>query len=342
MRAKFTILYYMMIFFAIGLTVLAVSTWINFLHNPIIQAEQQVIYVLKPGTSVRQFAEDLQQIGQLAHTNYFVAYVKLKRQEAELQAGKYQFTGPLTPSEILQIVVSGEVLQAQITLVEGWRFQDLMQAVREHSEIEQTLQDKTPQQIMHAIGAAEQHYEGMFYPETYHFPSGTQDVAVYKRAYQAMQNHLGREWAQRQENLPYANAYQALIAASLVEKETAIDAERPMVAGVLVRRLQKGMLLQFDPTVIYGLQEDYDGQLLRKHLSIPNPYNTYLSPGLPPTPIAMPSLLSIRAALNPDDSDNLYFVATGDGGHIFSKTLDEHNKAVRDYRRKSKMVNELP
>jgi UPF0755 protein len=210
----------------------------------------------------------------------------------------------------------------------------MMAAVTRHQALRNTLAGQSAEQVMTQLGHPGQHPEGRFYPDTYHFPRGEKDVDFLKRAYRRMERFLAREWEQRADNLPLDSPYEALILASIVERETALPEERPKIAGVFIRRLQKNMLLQTDPTVIYGMGEHYDGNIRRRDLEADTPYNTYLHPGLTPTPIAMPSGAAIRAVLHPEDGRELYFVATGDGGHHFSATLKEHNRAVRKYQLK--------
>jgi UPF0755 protein len=228
-------------------------------------------------------------------------------------------------------LVNGEVVQHSLTIIEGWTFQQLLQAVRSHPMLTQTLADADPQAVMEALAEPGTHPEGWFYPDTYRFPRGTSDVEFLRRAYRVMQQRLAAEWEKRAEGLPLKSPYEALVLASLIERETAVAAERTRIAGVFVRRLRKGMRLQTDPTVIYGMGDAYEGRIRWRDLRTDTPYNTYTRHGLPPTPIAMPSGAAINAALNPADGKELYFVSRGDGSHHFSATLEEHNAAVRCY-----------
>ncbi|MDJ0654269.1 MAG: endolytic transglycosylase MltG [Xanthomonadales bacterium] len=250
-----------------------------------------------------------------------------------LQAGEYLFREPLTPLELLQKMASGEVVLHTLTVIEGWRFNELMQAVSGHPALKQTLPaDAGPELVASELGL--ESVEGRFLPETYRFPRGTSDVEFLERARQSMDRVLARAWERRMSGLPYERPYEALIMASIIEKETGRADERGRIAGVFVRRLQKRMRLQTDPTVIYGLGDAFDGDLRRRDLRTDTPYNTYTRHGLPPTPIAMPGQASVEAALNPEDGDALYFVSRGDGSHVFSATLEEHNRAVDEYQRK--------
>jgi len=218
--------------------------------------------------------------------------------------------------------------------VEGWNFKQMRVAIAGQQALEQTLVELSDQEIMQRLGYADEHPEGRFLPDTYHFPKGTTDLAFLKRAYQAMQGLLDAEWEQRDPGLPLNSPYEALILASIVEKETGLASERPEIAGVFVRRLKKGMKLQTDPTIIYGMGESYKGNIRRRDLKQDTPYNTYLHKGLTPTPISMPGADALHAVLHPKEGKSLYFVAKGEGSHQFSKTLVEHNRAVRKYQLK--------
>jgi UPF0755 protein len=225
-------------------------------------------------------------------------------------------------------------VQHALTIIEGWTFKQLMAAVRRHQALTQTLAGVEEQEVMSRLGLEAMHPEGWFYPDTYHFPKGTTDAEFLRRAHQRMTTFLQTAWEKRDKDLPLDSPYQALILASIIEKETGVPSERSKIAGVFIRRLRKGMRLQTDPTVIYGMGERYDGNIRRRDLVTDTPYNTYVHKGLTPTPIAMPSGMAIEAALHPEDGTALYFVATGDGGHHFSNTLEAHNEAVRKYQLK--------
>ncbi|MCW5589985.1 MAG: endolytic transglycosylase MltG [Legionellales bacterium] len=336
LRLSWHVLRLITIFVIMSCFAYGLFTWIHFLETPIIKKDETFIYTLKPGSGLMNLAWDLHRAGKMPHPRLFILMTQLKQQANKLQAGFYEFKGPLTPLELLDAIVSGKTRQSRITLIEGWTFKEALQAINANPDLTHELRGKSPQEIIMLLGIPETHLEGLFYPDTYHFPRGTTDVHLLKIAYQLMQKHLLTAWQQRSDNLPFTTPYQALIAASLVEKETALIAERPKVAGVLIRRLQKKMLLQFDPTVIYGLGKDYTGNITRADLRKDTPYNTYLHPGLPPSPIALPSLSSIQAVMHPDSSNALYFVADGRGGHVFSDTLAEHNQAVANYLRQLK------
>ncbi|MET0065500.1 MAG: endolytic transglycosylase MltG [Candidatus Thiodiazotropha sp.] len=306
----------------------------DFLSSPLSLPEQGVDYVLVPGTSVRGLAEDLKHKGILQKPVLFELMVRWSGQASRLRAGEYHLMQGTTPPRLLEIFTSSRVVQHALTLIEGWTFKQMMQAVKSNPILQQTLSDGDLQSITQQLGLQESHPEGLFYPDTYHFPKGTTDKEFLSRAYQRMQEVLQNAWAGREEGLPFETPYEALILASIVERETGLPEERGKIAGVFVRRLKKGMLLQTDPTVIYGMGEDYDGNIRKKDLRTDTPYNTYVRKGLPPTPIAMPSGAAIEAVMHPEKGNELFFVATGNGGHVFSETLEAHNRAVRKYQLK--------
>lgn len=307
-----------------------------FRENPMAVTESGKVLTVKPGMSLNAVARDLEQQGLIENYRLFVWMARLGGKAAQLQAGEYQLMPGMTPPQLLQQMVEGKVHQYAITLVEGITFRELLQQLQDNPFLRHDLASLDNAAVMASIGHPGEHPEGRFLPETYHFPRGLSDVEFLRRAYQAMQERLEREWQGRAEGLPLKSPYEALILASIVEKETGLESERQAIAGVFVRRMKKGMRLQTDPTVIYGLGLDFDGNLRRRDLLSDTPYNTYTRRGLPPTPIAMPGADAIHAALHPDDSDKLYFVARGDGSHQFSATLEEHNRAVIEYQLKGR------
>ncbi|MEK7321784.1 MAG: endolytic transglycosylase MltG [Pseudomonadota bacterium] len=313
-----------------------VSGWLimdykAFSNNPLPIPPVGHHHIIPPGTSMKRLAEDLEQAGVVNHPIYLRWMARWQGKAGLIKAGEYVLPAGIAPSQLLDIVVSGAVVQHTLTIVEGWTFAQLLDAVRQHEAIQQTLDGASNEEIMTRLGHAGQHPEGMFMPDTYHFPRGISDVAFLQRAYQTLLDRLNEEWPKRDVTSPLKSAYQALILASIIEKETGVPEERTQIAGVFVRRLLAGMRLQTDPTVIYGLGTGFDGNLRRTDLMNDSPYNTYLYTGLPPTPIALPGLASIRAALHPAAGDTLFFVAKGDGSHSFSATLDQHNAAVKRY-----------
>lgn len=290
-----------------------------------------VNYQVKPGTSLIEVAKDLSEKGVLRQPFYLRALALDMGVSTKIKAGEYMILAKTTPVMLLDQLVRGKVLEYSLTLIEGWTFKQALAAVRIHPMIVQTLTSLSTEQIMDRLGYAGVYPEGRFFPDTYLFPRGTTDADILTRAYQRMGKVLAQEWQERAEGLPIKTSYEALILASIVEKETGVAGERKQVAGVFTRRLQKRMRLQTDPTVIYGMGESYNGNIRRKDLRTDTPYNTYVHAGLTPTPIALPGREAIHAVLHPADGDALYFVATGQGGHYFSATLKEHNQAVQKY-----------
>lgn len=240
----------------------------------------------------------------------------------------------MTAEGLIGLWQRGEVVQYSLTLVEGWNFRQVRNALAKSDKLQQTLTGLSDSQVMEKLGHGGVFPEGRFFPDTYRFVKGMTDVELLEKAYDRLDDVLAKEWSKRADDAPYSDPYQALIMASLVEKETGVPQERGQIAGVFVRRMQIGMLLQTDPTVIYGLGERYTGKLTRAHLKEATPYNTYVIAGLPPTPIAMVGREAIHAALNPVPGKSLYFVARGDGSHVFSDDLDAHNSAVREFQLK--------
>ena len=292
---------------------------------------------MEPGTGIGDIARELQRQPGLARPAFYLqAFVRLNGFAPRLQAGEYAIAPGATPRSLIEHIVAGRVIQHALVVVEGWTFKRLRQALAEHPKIAQTLQNVSDAEIMARLGRPGEHPEGRFFPDTYRFPSGLTDEAFLRRALAAMDRRLSEAWERRAADLSLREPYQVLILASIVEKETALPEERPAIAGVFERRLRKGMPLQTDPTVIYGLGDAFDGDLRRRDLAADTPYNTYLRKGLPPTPIALPGAESLAATVNPAAGDALYFVATGEGGHAFSATLEEHNRAVRRYQTKKR------
>jgi UPF0755 protein len=313
------------------------SNILQYVHQPL-HFDEAVTIDFKPGSSIRTLSRQLQSHDLLEHPDYFLTWGRLSGKATRLQAGEYLFSPGQSLGELVDDMVTGRVRQYSLTLVEGWTFREFLKAVAEHEAIEHTLKDVAYDDVMAALGYSGQHPEGRFYPDTYFIHKNTRDIALLQRAYQQMEMHLNMLWSGRDDELPFETPYDALIMASIVEKESAVPEERPVIAGVFINRLRKGMRLQTDPTVIYGIGESYDGDIRFRDLRTDTPYNTYTRKGLPPTPIAMPGLGALKAVMHPADTGYLYFVATGDGSgrHVFSATLDEHEKAVDKYQRKRK------
>ena len=298
------------------------------LNAPLV-AEGDGIITVKRGDTLASLNRELVQRGVIHSDWVLPVYARLNPQAANIKAGDYRIDASASLPSLMNDITNGKVVVYNITVVEGKTFKDLRASLVQTAGLEHTLNDKTDAQIATLLGI-DGSPEGWFMPETYQFHRGSSDLELLKRMYGEMQRTLEQEWPNRAEGLPLANPYQALILASIIEKETGVASERPQIAGVFVRRLQKDMLLQTDPSVIYGAA-DYHGDLTRKHLQTDTPYNTYINKGLPPTPIALPGKASIQAALHPADGDSLYFVADGKGGHTFSATYEEHQQAVARY-----------
>jgi UPF0755 protein len=334
MRHLLRILVLLVILAAIGAG--AIAWWSNkWLQQPIAGLQEKMTFEVPRGASTRSVATALNARGLLDQPQVWVAWSRLTRSDSALKAGEYELQPGLTPRGLLALLSSGQVLLHSITFIEGSTFADVRNALAANQAVLNANANRSDADIMRALGEPEVHPEGQFFPDTYRFPRGTTDLELLTIARRRMQDEVRRAWAKRVTDLPLASSYEALILASIVEKETALERERAQIAGVFVERLRRGMRLQTDPTVIYGMGVSYAGNIRRADLSRDTPYNTYTRPGLPPTPIAMPSRESLQAAVQPDLTGALFFVATGagDGSHYFSKTLAEHNLAVKRYLR---------
>lgn len=306
-----------------------VGSWFKFLYFPVITDEQGYHYRVRSGTSIGAVVDDLYTKNIITNRFYFKCLIRLRGNGEDLKAGEYLFPKGSSPSSILNQLVTGSGIIYQVfTIVPGWNFKELSEALLQDDNFIHTLGNLSDRDLMNQLGRPNVLPEGQFFPDTYYFLQGSDDIALLKRAFKAMQDKLKSAWRDRAVGLPYKNAYEALIAASLIEKEVYLKEERPIIAGVLVNRLRRDMLLQFDPTVIYGKGSTFNGKIRKEDLLENTPYNTYVHRGLPPSPISMPSMESLIAALHPVSHDYLYFVARGDGSHQFSKTLDEHHAAV--------------
>ena len=327
----------------LGLLVLAIlaSAWLwydihTFMSTPMNVSEQGLVIKVDQGSNLTRIAYQLKRQNVIDKPRYLTWYARWTKQANRIHIGEYKLEQNSTPLSFLESISKGEVIQYSITIVEGWNFKQVMTAINNNQYIEHTVADLTHNEIMTKLGHPGEHPEGRFMPDTYHFPRGINDMVVLERAYQAMESYLNKQWEQRDVGLPLKSAYEALILASIVEKETGLASERSAIAGVFSRRLQKKMRLQSDPTVIYGMGDRYKGNIRRSDLKQDNPYNTYRVFGLPPTPIAMPGRDAIDAVLKPEEGDALYFVSKGDGSHYFSATLKEHNNAVIKYQLKGR------
>jgi peptidoglycan lytic transglycosylase G len=299
--------------------------------TPLEMASLPTEFEVPAGTGLRATARILEKSGVRVRPLLFEILARATGRAASVKTGNYEIAAPLTPSRLLDKLTRGAVTQADIKIIEGSTFAQLRAALDASPVLRHDSRGLSDAQLLERVGAHEHHPEGLFFPDTYLFARNSSDLAVLRRAYRTLERHLAEEWEQRAADVPYKTPYDALIMASIVEKETGIAQERERIAGVLVNRLRIGMALQADPTVIYGLGGSFDGNLKRAHLTADGPYNTYTRPGLPPTPIALTGLASLRAALRPAQTKALYYVSRGDGSSEFSRSLEEHNRAVSKY-----------
>ena len=320
----------------VAVALAAAAAWYVFdrwLAAPLHAGDGPVQVEIPRGQPLSVTANDLAARGVLDHPQWLIAYARVTGADARVRAGEYMIEPGTTPAGLLALFESGKVVQHAVTFVEGWTFREVRAALAREPRLRQTLAGQGDAAVMRALEEHDQHPEGMFFPDTYVFGKGTTDLEILRQARARMRKELEGAWSARAENLPLKTPYEALILASIVEKETALASERPRIAGVFTERLRRGMRLQTDPTVIYGIGEAYDGNLRRSDLERDGPYNTYTRTGLPPTPIALPGEDALRAAVRPDERGEMFFVATGlpDGSHTFSRTLAEHQAAVREY-----------
>ncbi len=315
----------------ISLFLCVVIEWYGFNYVPAKNAQTIEVYIPQ-GSSVNLVASILHTQGVLERPRAFVLMARFQNLSRYLKAGEYIIPSDITPAKLLRFLKEGKVLYRDYTLVEGWRFKQVLESMQNNRYVDYDLQHKTIPEIMAELGFPNENPEGRFFPDTFKFARGTSALVLLKKSHQLMSKELEELWQQRAANLPYKFPEDAVIVASLVEKETAAWEERSQIAGVILRRLEKNMRLQIDPTVIYALGDQYTGSLSKENLVVNSPYNTYLYKGLPPTPIAMPSKSSLYAALHPADGDAIYYVSRGNGTHEFSATLTAHNNAVKKLR----------
>lgn len=320
-----------LIFISIAITLLTIYIN-NYARQPLSSDDSEVNLVIEQGMSFKQVTQELNQQGLIKDLLPWEILGRLSGSVEKIKAGEYLLPANLSPWQLLNRLVKGETIQFSITVIEGWTFKQLWNTVKGHEKITQTV--NTPEELLEKIEFKSNHPEGWFYPDTYFFSAGTTDVDFFKRTYEYMLAVLDEELENWNEGLPLNTPEEVLTLASIIEKETSVDEERRLVASVFVTRLKQGMRLQTDPTVIYGMGENFDGNIRRADLKKDTPYNTYVHKGLPPTPIALPSRASIAAALKPAESEVLYFVAKGDGTHHFSNTYEEHREAVIKYQLK--------
>jgi UPF0755 protein len=286
-------------------------------------------YQIQKGSSLRDFAKELENRRVITSHWPLLTWAVYRGETKKVQAGEYRFGADSSLAKILHRVVTGQVVTYPITFIEGWTFAEIRKTLESADHLLPDSVGLSNQEILASIGSDYSHPEGLFFPDTYHSARGYSQLSMLRRAYEAMATKLAYSWSERKLGLPLADPYEALILASIIEKESGVDAERARISGVLTNRLRQNMPLQVDPTVIYGLGPDFDGDLRRVHLQKEGPYNTYRRRGLPPTPISNPGLKSLQAAVRPAETKEMFFVARGDGRHEFSKTLEEHHRAVR-------------
>lgn len=308
----------------------------EFTQHPFNLDPDGMTFIVHSGSTLSQLAHELDRLEVIDKSAYLVWLGRLRGDAHKIKAGEYVLEHNILPEAFLDKLVNGKVKLHTFTLIEGWTFKQLMKSLRQLDTIKHTSVSQTPAQIMKMLGNEDMHPEGWFFPETYSFHRGTSDIQLLGRMKNTMENFLEHQWQQRVEGLPLETPYEALILASIVERETALVEERGRIAGVFINRIRKRMRLQTDPTVIYGMGENFNGNIRSRDLRRDTPYNTYTRFGLPPTPIAMPSGEAIKAVLNPQSGSDLYFVARGDGSHQFSETLKAHNQAVVKYQLKGK------
>lgn len=310
----------------------------QFKQTPI-SLKKETSFTIASGSNIRKVSEQLVEQGILKKEEFnaqawlFLLNARLQNQGHKIKAGEYRLKPDMTPDEVLKTFVSGASVQYQLAIIEGKTYKQVLEAVKSHPKLEHTLSDHDYKHLMTTLETDQVHPEGWFYPDTYSFPNKTTDKAFLQRSYHMMRDYLDKAWEGRVPHEKIKTPYEALILASIVEKETGVADERPLIARVFLNRLEKGMLLQTDPTVIYGMGDRYDGNIRKADLRRDTPYNTYTRKGLPPTPIAIPSKAAIDAVMHPVESKALFFVATGNGGHKFSNTYKQHQKAVREYLR---------
>lgn len=330
---RFLIKFLFFLMFALGAVAGAAWWWA---HEPIDMTQSPVDFRIVPGSGLKSAIGQMREAGIVIEPNLLRFLARLGKAETTIKAGSYSVQRGVTPLDLLGKLTRGEVTQGELTLVEGWSFRQWRSRMDRHPDLGHDSLGMSETEIAQRLGVPGERLEGWLFPDTYLFDKHSSDFDLMARALRAMRSKLETEWNGRADNLPYRNPQEALIMASIVEKETGRAADRGQVAAVFVNRLRKGMLLQTDPTVIYGLGERFDGNLRKQDLLGDTPYNTYTRAGLPPTPIAMPGQAALRAALHPENSEALYFVARGDGSSEFSRTLDEHNRAVNKYQRGGK------
>ena len=318
---------------------IALWYWNDYKHTltqPVVLAESEQVVTIRKGDLIRHIAARLHTQNIISHPEYFRLYARLSKKANKVKAGEYAVKSGMTIVDMIDLFISGKVIQYSQTIVEGLMLREVLSAIKNNKNLMHTEHKDYQQELIKYLNTDYTNLEGLLYPDTYNFPRNTSDFQFIKRAYNQMQKVLTEEWQKREKNLPLKNPYEALILASIVEKESGVSNERDKIAGVFIRRLNKKMRLQSDPTIIYGIGESYDGNIRRRDINKKTAYNTYQINRLPPTPIAIAGREAIHAVLHPDKGKSLYFVADGSGGHVFSNNLKAHNRAVRKYILKKK------
>jgi UPF0755 protein len=317
--------------------VLAIGGWCAYYpFGPVSLKASPLSFTIEHGSTLRSASQQMVQAGVLNAAAPFEVLTRLLGDPRNIKAGNYEVEAGITPLELMKKLTRGDYSALAITFVEGWNFRQVRKVLDDHPALKHDTKALQEAEILQRLGIPYSSAEGLFFPDTYHFSQGVSDLNILRRSYQLMQKHLDAEWEQRPASFPLATPYEALILASIVEKETGKAEDRSLVSAVFLNRLKAGMKLQTDPTVIYGMGELFDGNLRKQDLVNDNPYNTYTRTGMPPTPIAMPGLSSLHAAVHPAATDALYFVAKGDGSSHFSRSYEEHDRAVAKYQRSGK------
>jgi len=333
MKRFFAILRFLVILGFGGLLILTAQQYHSLTQQALPISSEGESLLIAPGSSLKQVGAKLEARGLLPSALSWEMWARLEDKAQRIQAGEYRLEPGLTARSLLDKLVAGDVVLHSLTIPEGFTFAEMRNLVAEHPALKQTLTELSVEDVMEKLDLARLHPEGRFLPETYHFPRGTTDLEFLRRANRSLEEQLATIWAERDEALPLKSPYEALILASIIEKETGVASERGQISGVFVRRLNKRMRLQTDPTVIYGMGDRYDGNIRRRDLREATPYNTYVIKGLPPTPICLPGVDAIRAAVHPAPGDALFFVSRNDGSHVFSASLVEHERNVDRYQR---------
>jgi UPF0755 protein len=322
-----------LIIISVIVSVGAVGSFAWWAKQPITSAEPVIAFTVLPGSSVGVASQQIAAANVPINPFLFSLLARVTQKASRIKAGSYELKPGTSPRRLIDQLVRGEFAQESLTIIEGWTFKQMRMAIAGSKGLKHDTAELSDKELMAKISGDFKLPEGLFFPDTYLFAKGSSELSIYKQAHAMLMQHLNAAWSKRDPNLPYTNPYQALVMASIVEKETGQKSERAMIAGVFVNRLKQGMLLQTDPTVIYGMGDKYEGKIHKKDLETDTPYNTYTRTGLPPTPIALPGVQSLEAALGPAKTEALYFVSRGDGTSKFSGNLTDHNRAVNQFQR---------